>query len=110
MTASNVQLPWKEIKQYGEFRRTQAPKADEIIECFQLQVVPFGDVKIIEIYKDYEPKELAEEVNSELKIRIGKSFYLFEGELEDIPEHRNIAFLHEVITMLLCNKRLYGLL
>ena len=101
---------WKEIKQNGEFRRTQAPEADKIVERFQLQEVPVDDIKLIDVYKDYELKELTKEVNSELKICVGRSFCLFEGELEDIPEQRNITFLHEVIIMLLYNKRRYGLL
>ena len=110
MTASDVQLPWKELIFDGEFRRALVSRTEQMIKRLQPRKIPLDDVKIIEIYKDYDPTELAEEVNSEFKIRVGRSFCLFEGELEDIPEQRCTAFLHEVITMLLCSKRLYGLL
>lgn len=108
--AIGVQPPWKEIKPHGEFRRIQEPKAEKIVKQFQLQEVPIDDIIAIDINKDYEFKELAEQVNSEFKIRVDRSFCLFEGELEDIPKQRKIGFLHEVMTMLLCNKRFYGLL
>ena len=110
VTASDIQMPWKEVTPHGEFRMAQDPKSNELIEQFQLQEVPIDDVKRIEIYKDYELEELAEEVNSEFKICVGRSFCLFKDKLENIPKERNIAFLQEVITMLLCNKGIYSLL
>ena len=103
-------MPWKEVTSHGEFRTAQDPEADDFIERFQLQEVPIGYVKIIDIDKDYELKELTEEVNSEFKIRVGRSFSLFKDEFKDIPKERNIIFLQEVMIMLLCNKGFYSLL
>ena len=101
MTESDDQLPWKMVKPNDdEFRIVRV-----IIEQFQLQEIPVSDVRVIEVYKDYELKELTEEVISELKIHVDRSFYLFQGELEDIPQQRKIGFLHEVMTIPICNER-----
>jgi hypothetical protein len=90
---------WKEPK-LDDFRPTIQDKIDE---QYQLQEVPKGDIKQIDIDRDYEPKELIEEVESISNCKIGRSFYESKDKLDDVPEQKKIILMHEVIIVPIYN-------
>ena len=58
------------------------------------------DIRLIDVHKDCQLKEFTEDVKSKLKI--GRSFYECQGELEDLPEQSQVIFLDEVMTLPVC--------
>jgi hypothetical protein len=96
---ANDEPLWNEPK-LDDFRPTIQDKIDE---QYQLKEVPKGDIKEIDIDRDYERKEFIEEVESKFNCKIGRSFYESKGELDDISEQKQIVFMDEVITVPMYN-------
>jgi hypothetical protein len=103
----NDQPPWKEVDVHEEFRVWKQIETNDIIKQFQLQEVPIGNIRLIDIDREYQLKELTEEIKSEFKV--GRSFYEFKDKLEAIPEQSEIIFMDEVMTVPMCNVRFYAL-
>lgn len=68
----------------------------EIISQFGLHEIPVDGIRLIEVLKDSQLKEFTEDVKSKLKV--GRSFYEYQGEFKDLPEQSKVIFMDEVMT------------
>ena len=106
---------WKEANLSESFTMLDQGKSEKPsgkgknIVQFKLQGVPVNDFRLIDISKDCQLKELTKDIKSVLKI--GKSYYEYQGELEDLPEHSEVIFMDEVKTVPMDYYwKIYGLL